>query len=165
MCGVNFRQRVTVRHHDVSFFHSMFLSFCISLLLHTHSLSLSFSLSLSRSLSLEGRCTLYNVVLLDESLHRRWLSLHKGGGGGGAVNGPIWRTAYIIWAATWQNQQNECAPSEDSDQPGLPSLTRVFAVRMKNPWVLSYPLSAQRMPRLIWVFAERTLVLSCRDSI
>ena len=22
-------------------------------------------------------------------------------------------------AATWQNQQNECAPSEDSDQPGL----------------------------------------------
>ena len=22
------------------------------------------------------------------------------------------------WAATWQNQQSECAPSEDSDQPG-----------------------------------------------
>ena len=21
------------------------------------------------------------------------------------------------WATTWQNQQNECAPSEDSDQP------------------------------------------------
>ena len=21
-----------------------------------------------------------------------------------------------IWATTWQNQQNECAPSEDSDQ-------------------------------------------------
>ena len=35
-----------------------------------------------------------------------------------------------IWAASWQNQQNECAPSEDSDQPGhLPSLIRVFAVR------------------------------------
>ena len=35
-----------------------------------------------------------------------------------------------IWAATWQNQQNECAPSEDSDQPGHPpSLIRVFAVR------------------------------------
>ena len=31
------------------------------------------------------------------------------------------------------NQQNECAPSEDSDQPGHPpSLIRVFAVRMKN---------------------------------
>ena len=25
-----------------------------------------------------------------------------------------------IWATTWQNQQNECAPSEDSDQPGHP---------------------------------------------
>ena len=51
-----------------------------------------------------------------------------------------------------------------------------FAVRMKKAWVLSYPLSAQRrlwsdwgdrMPRLIWVFAGRTLillVLSCRGS-
>ena len=38
-----------------------------------------------------------------------------------------------------------CAPSEDTDQPGHPpSLVRVFAVRMKKPWVLSYPLSAQR---------------------
>ena len=32
------------------------------------------------------------------------------------------------------------APSEDSDQPELTlSLIRVFAVRMKKPWVLSYP--------------------------
>ena len=38
-----------------------------------------------------------------------------------------------------------CAPSEDTDQPWLlPSLTSVFAVRMKKLWVLSYPLSAQR---------------------
>ena len=37
------------------------------------------------------------------------------------------------------------APSDDSDQPGhLPSLIRVFAVRMKTTWVLSYTLSAQR---------------------
>ena len=36
------------------------------------------------------------------------------------------------------------APSEDSDQPGhLPSLIRVFAVRMKKHLVLSYPVSAQ----------------------
>ena len=35
-----------------------------------------------------------------------------------------------IWATSWQNQQNNCAPSEDSDQPGHPpSLIRVFAVR------------------------------------
>ena len=34
---------------------------------------------------------------------------------------------------TWQNQQSECAPSEDSDQPGHPpSLIRVFAGRMKK---------------------------------
>ena len=38
-----------------------------------------------------------------------------------------------------------CAPSEDSDQPRHPpSLIRVFAVRMKKPWVLSCPMSAQR---------------------
>ena len=97
----------------------------------------------------------------------------------------------IIRAATWQNQQSECAPSEDSDQPGHPpSLIRVFTVSMKNPWVLSYPLSAQwrlcsdwadaqadhsedsdqtgRMPMLISVFTRHTLillVLSCRVSL
>ena len=80
-----------------------------------------------------------------------------------------------IWAATWQNQQNECAPSEDSDQPGHPpNLIRVFAVRMKKAWVLSYPLNSEdsdqtgQMPRLIWVFTGCTvtlLVLSCRGSI
>ena len=33
------------------------------------------------------------------------------------------------WAISWQNQQNDCVPSEDSDQPGHPpSLIRVFAV-------------------------------------
>ena len=26
----------------------------------------------------------------------------------------------FIWAAEWQNQQSECAPSEGSDQPGHP---------------------------------------------
>ena len=36
------------------------------------------------------------------------------------------------WATWWQNQQNRCAPSEDSDQPGHPPiLIRVLAVRMK----------------------------------
>ena len=36
----------------------------------------------------------------------------------------------------------------NTDQPGhLPSLIRVLAVRMKKPWVLSYPLSA---PRRLW---------------
>ena len=50
-----------------------------------------------------------------------------------------------ILAAAWQNQQNYQCASEDSDQPGHPpKLFRVFAVRMKIPWVPSYPLSAQR---------------------
>ena len=50
-----------------------------------------------------------------------------------------------------------CAPSEESDQPGHPpSLIRVFAVRMKKAWVLSYLLSAQRR---VWVFAGRTVTL------
>ena len=38
-----------------------------------------------------------------------------------------------------------CAPNEDSDQCGHPpSLIRVFAIGMKNAWVLCYQLSAQR---------------------
>ena len=38
-----------------------------------------------------------------------------------------------------------CAPREDSDQPGhQPSLISVCAVRLKQNWVLSYPLSSQR---------------------
>ena len=57
-----------------------------------------------------------------------------------------------IWAATWQDQQSECAPSEDSDHPGHPpSLIRVFTVRMKKAWVLSYQLSAQRRFWSDWV--------------
>ena len=62
--------------------------------------------------------------------------------------------------ATWQNQQNGCAPSEDSDQPGHPpSLTRIFAVRMKKAWVLSYPLSAQRRLWSDWADAQADLSL------
>ena len=60
-----------------------------------------------------------------------------------------WRI--VKWATTWQNQQSDCAPSEDTDQPGHPpSLIRVFAVRMKKTWVLSYPFSAQRRLRSDW---------------
>ena len=65
-----------------------------------------------------------------------------------------------IWAASWQNQQNDCAPSEDSDQPGQPpSLIRVFAVRMKKAWVLSYPLSAQRRLWSDWADTQADLSL------
>ena len=55
------------------------------------------------------------------------------------------------WAALWQKQQCGCAPSEDSDQPGhLPSLIRIFTVRMKKAWVLSYHLSTKRRPCPGW---------------
>ena len=54
-----------------------------------------------------------------------------------------------------KNQWNDCAHSEDSDQPGhLPSLIRVFAVRMKKHWILSYPLSAQQRLWWDWVDAQ-----------
>ena len=82
---------------------------------------------------------------------------------------------HVKWAATWRNQQSECAPSKDSDQPGhLPSLITVFACAQWVAKDLSF-LHADsedsdqtgRMPRLICVFAGRTLtllVLSCRGS-
>ena len=67
---------------------------------------------------------------------------------------------YTIWAATRQNQQSDCAPSEDSDQPGHPpSLTRVFAVRMKKAWVFSYSLSSQRRLWSEWADAQADLSL------
>ena len=70
-----------------------------------------------------------------------------------------------MWAATWQNQHNECAPSEDSDQPGHPpSLIRVFSVHMKKAWVLSYPLSAQRRLCSDWADAQADLSLHWAHS-
>ena len=70
-----------------------------------------------------------------------------------------------IWATSWQNQQCGCAPSEDSDQPGhSPSLIRVFAVRMKKAWVLSYPLSAQRRLWSDWANAQADLSLRWAHS-
>ena len=42
----------------------------------------------------------------------------------------IFQTKNSKWAASWQNQQCGCAPSENSDQPGYPPcLIRFFAVR------------------------------------
>ena len=63
---------------------------------------------------------------------------------------PIKATLFVVisekmWAATWQNKQNDSAPSEDSDQPGHPpSLNWFFAVHTKKSWILSYPMSAQQ---------------------
>ena len=43
----------------------------------------------------------------------------------------VWTNSISNRATTWQNQQSECAPTEDSDQPGHPpSLISVFTVRL-----------------------------------
>ena len=58
-----------------------------------------------------------------------------------------------------------CAPSEDSDQPGhLPSLIRVFALRTKKAWALSYPLSTQRRLWSDWADAQADLSLRWAHS-
>ena len=62
-----------------------------------------------------------------------------------------------IWAASWQNKQNDCTPSEDSEHP--PSPIRVFAVRMKKASVLSYPSSAQQRLWSDWADAQADLSL------
>ena len=94
----------------------------------------------------------------------------------------LWNNS--IWATTWQNHQNDCAPSEDSDQPVHPPSLISLGIHpvwsessLCAQWVAKDPrflhadseVSDQtgRMPRQIWVFAGRTitlLVLSCRGS-
>ena len=67
---------------------------------------------------------------------------------------------FVIWAASRQNQQCGCAPSEDSDKPGHPpSLIRFFTVRMKKAWILGYPFSVQRRLWSDWVDAQADLSL------
>ena len=86
------------------------------------------------------------------------------------IQAPIIREALPgkKWVAQWQNQYNDCAPNEDSDQPGhSPCLIRVFTVC--SFWVAKDPSfrhadsedsdQTGRMPRLIWVFVDRTVVL------
>ena len=67
------------------------------------------------------------------------------------------------WAASWQNQQNGCAPSEDWDQPGHPP--SLISLRCPHEEALGAWLAIERtaktdqtgrMPRLIRVFAGRT---------
>ena len=75
----------------------------------------------------------------------------------------------MIWAASWQNQQNGmCAQrrmrsawaSAQSDrslhcQPGhLPSLIGVFAVRMKKPWVLIPSKTSRSVSSIPWITPE-----------
>ena len=64
------------------------------------------------------------------------------------------------WAATWQNQQSGCAPSEDSDQPGHPLSAWRKLGSLATHWAQSEDSDQTgRMPGLIWVFAGRTVTL------
>ena len=83
-----------------------------------------------------------------------------------------WITPMIQRIRTYWNSTDMTVAAHTNEPPRdktnkmacPPSLIRVFAVRMKKAWVLSYPLSAQRRPSdqtgwmltLIWVFAGRT---------
>ena len=76
-----------------------------------------------------------------------------------------WDFSDELWAAPWQNQQNDCALRKDSDQPGhSPSLIRFFAVRMNKPWIHGYPLSAQRRLWSDWADAQADLSLRWAHS-
>ena len=50
----------------------------------------------------------------------------------------------LDWAATWQNQQFDCAPSEDSDQTGRMAKTQI-SLGIRPVWSES-SLSAWRKP-------------------
>ena len=85
--------------------------------------------------------------------------------GTSSTSDPFGELVIVKWAATWQNQQNECASSEDSDQPGQPpSLISIFADHMKKAWVLSYPLGAQRRLWSDWADAQADLSLRWAHS-
>ena len=62
------------------------------------------------------------------------------------------------WAATWQNQQSDCAPSEDSDQPGHPRRLTVHPAKTQISLGIRPVWSeSSRMPRLIslrWVHSH-----------
>ena len=69
------------------------------------------------------------------------------------------------WATTWQNQQSDCAPSEDPDQPGHPpSLISLRCALTKLRTQAVFMLIAKTLIRLggcTHIF----LVLSCHGSV
>ena len=69
--------------------------------------------------------------------------------------GILWKYRQPMKRLMTKINKMACAPSEDSDQPGHPpSLIRVFTVRMKKAWVLSYPLRTQGR---LWAQADISL--------
>ena len=76
------------------------------------------------------------------------------------------RRLWSDWADAQRRVRSDWA-SAQSDQSlrcGMPSLIRVFAVRMKKGWILSYPLNAQRRLWSDWADAQADLSLRCVHS-
>ena len=57
------------------------------------------------------------------------------------------------------DKTNKMACASNKDVTNMPSLIRVFAVRLKKAWVLSYPLSTQRRLWSDWADAQADLSL------
>ena len=58
--------------------------------------------------------------------------------------------SHKIWAASWQNQQNDCASAQsDLSLPWAKDLSFLHADSEDSD-------QTERMPRLIWVFTGRT---------
>ena len=73
---------------------------------------------------------------------------------------PVWSESSLSAWRMLGSLATHWTLSEDSDQPGHPpSLIRVFAVRMKNAWVLRYPLNALRRVWSDWADAQADLSL------
>ena len=70
-----------------------------------------------------------------------------------------------IWAASWQNQQSDCASSEDSDQPGHPPiLIRVFALHSMGSQGPKVSSCGQRRLWSDWADAQADLSLRWAHS-
>ena len=79
---------------------------------------------------------------------------------------PVWSESSLCARRDIGSLATYWAHSEESDQTGHPpSLIRVFAVRTKRHWVLSYPLSAQRIVWSDWTDAQADLSLLSAETI
>ena len=69
------------------------------------------------------------------------------------------------WAATWQSQQSDCAPSERSRSAWASAQSdQSVCCPREKAWVLSFPLSAQRRLWSDWADAQADLSLRWAHS-
>ena len=122
---------------------------CLRRCLHMEGTSKCLKMSSLYRAALTFHLSLYYTVPCMFTTASRTVSFHN------TVVLLYWNLSLDNWAATWQNQQSDYVPREDSDQPGHPpSLIRVFAVRTKKARTFSYPLSAQRRLWSDWADAH-----------